>query len=202
LRLLCGLLEPSAGKITIQNSDDGCDTGVVFQTPALVPWLSVESNVLLPVYMTGQDPGPFRQRLSHLLELTGMADMTQAFPAQMSLGMQQKVSLCRALIRSPSVLLLDEPFSGLDAITRERFNSELAQICVKERVTVVMATHAISDAIHLSDCVLVLTSRPARVVARFTIPLPRPRDEALLCSEQRWRYEQEVRAAMSTICSR
>src|SRR5579863_173454 len=181
LRLIGGLLAPSEGEIRIGEKaviEPGPGIGIVFQTPVLLPWRTVWENVRLPldIQRTRQDP----QRISQLLELVGLQGFERSSPFELSGGMQQRVALCRALVTDPSLLLLDEPFGALDALTREQMKLELQRVWMNTRKTVVLITHSITEAVMLADRVVVLTPRPGRVQEVIPVELPRPRDFSCL----------------------
>jgi NitT/TauT family transport system ATP-binding protein len=178
LRLISGLLTPTAGEVRVAGDPVRTprrDVAMVFQKPALLPWRSVEANVLLPVEIFGWRKSDYRGRAYHLLEMTGLSGFRKRLPHELSGGMQQRVALCRALIQSPKVMLLDEPFSALDALTREELAVELQRIHMELGTTMVFVTHSIQEAVLLADRVVVLSARPGRVRRVGEIPIPRPR---------------------------
>ncbi len=182
LRLLAGLQQPDAGEVRFRGerlTAPRRSIGIVFQRANLMPWRTVLHNVALPLEVAGTNPDEAREQARALVSLVGLHGFTDAYPTQLSGGMQQRVALARALVHEPSVLLLDEPFGSLDALTRERMNGELLRIWDVRRPTVVMVTHSIQEALFLADRVLVMTARPGRIRAEFGVPLPRPRDLAL-----------------------
>jgi NitT/TauT family transport system ATP-binding protein len=178
LRLIAGLLAPDTGTVEIGGttvSEADPRVGFVFQEPRLLPWRSTVSNVAFPLELAGM-PGPTRrERASQMLDLVGLTEFADAYPRQLSGGMRQRAAIARALIREPQVLLLDEPFSALDALSRERFNDELLDLWQRTHSTIVLVTHSIPEAVFVADRVIVLSPRPARVVAEVSVPLPRPR---------------------------
>lgn len=178
LRLIAGLARPTSGRVLLNGEEvtgPSRQVGILFQKPALLPWRTAEGNVALPLEVDGAPPKEARRRARELLRWVGLAGFEQAYPAHLSGGMGQRVALARALIHDPSLLLLDEPFGSLDALTREQMGQELLRIWEARRPTVIMVTHSVSEAVLLSDRVLVLTPRPATVAAEIPIPLPRPR---------------------------
>ena len=178
LRMLSGLLEVTEGEIRV-NGKSVCgpygDIGIVFQTPTLLKWRSVKDNVLLPIEVLRRSRHEFVGRAEELLRMVGLWDFRNEYPFVLSGGMQQRVALCRALIHDPSLLVMDEPFAALDALTREEMNMELLKLWTERRKTIIFITHSISEAILLSDRVIVLSSRPATIDSIFSIDLPRPR---------------------------
>ncbi len=178
LRLISGLLPADSGSITIAGAPVGDvdqRVGLVFQEPRLLPWLRLIDNVAFPLQLVGVPVTERRERAQSLLELVGVASFADAYPGQLSGGMRQRAAIARALARDPDVLLLDEPFSALDALTRERFDAELLDLWQRIGATVVVVTHSIPEAVFLADEVVVLSPRPGRVVARVPVPLARPR---------------------------
>lgn len=198
LRLLAGLERPISGQVRLRGrplTAPRREIGFVFQRATLMPWRTVLDNIALPLEVNqAGDAGQARARAREWATLVGLEGFTDAYPAQLSGGMQQRVALARALIHEPSLLLLDEPFGSLDALTRERMNSELLNIWDRRRVTVVMVTHSISEALFLADRVLVMAPRPGHVRAEFAVPLPRPRDRAITTEPEFVRLVRAVRA--------
>ena len=200
LRLIAGLLEPDSGRIQINGRDVGdADqrVGLVFQEPRLLPWRTALDNVAFPLQLAGVARDPRRERARGLLELVGVAGFAQAYPHQLSGGMRQRVAIARALVRDPQILLLDEPFSALDALTRERFNAELMELWQRTGTTIVLVTHSITEAVYVADEVTVLSSSPGRVLARVPVSLGRPRTAAALDSEQMTRTAATLRAYLA-----
>jgi NitT/TauT family transport system ATP-binding protein len=182
LRLIAGLLTPDRGEITIDGDPvTAADrrVGLVFQEPRLLPWRRVIDNVSFPLQLLGVAAERRRERARAVLNLVGMEGFDDAYPHQLSGGMRQRSAIARALALEPSILLLDEPFSALDALTRERFDSELVALWQRVGATVVVVTHSISESVFLADEVVVLSPRPGRVVGRAQVPLPRPRTPAV-----------------------
>src|SRR3954452_7820120 len=178
LKILAGLLQASGGQALLNGTPiDGPrhDIGVVFQSPVLFPWRSVLGNVLLPVDVQKLGREKMTQNALDLLRLVGLEGFEHRYPWELSGGMQQRVALVRALIHDPGLLLMDEPFGALDAMTREAMNAELQRIWLERRKTVLFITHSIGEAVFLSDRVLVMTPRPGRIMDDLTIGLPRPR---------------------------
>ncbi len=180
IKLTCGLLKPTSGQIMLKGkaiTGPIKNVGIAFQSPILLDWRSIIDNVLLPIeILEGKVLSSHRNRARDLLALVGLAGFEDAYPNELSGGMQQRVSICRALIHDPYFLLMDEPFGALDAITRERMNSELLRIWTETRKTIVFITHNISEAVFLSDRVVVLSSRPGTLKEMVDINLDRPRN--------------------------
>jgi NitT/TauT family transport system ATP-binding protein len=183
LRLLGGLVKPTAGRVLYRGQplDHPRSTiGMVFQQPTLMPWRTVIQNVELPLQILGIPAKEREQKALAMLELVGLHDFCHGLPRELSGGMQQRVSLARALVHEPDTLLLDEPFGSLDALTRERMNDELLRIWRQQRQTAIMVTHDIQEAIYLADRVLVMSPRPGRIVEEVPTHLRRPRDRSVL----------------------
>ena len=180
LKLIAGLEQPTSGGIYLAGEEvarPSRHVGFVFQEPTLMAWRTVKANVTLPLELNGFGKRETQEKAQTLLELVGLQGFEDAHPAQLSGGMAQRVALARALVHDPQLLLLDEPFGALDALTRERMGQELLRIWQARRKTVVMVTHSVAEAVYLADRVLVLGPRPASIVAEVPIELPRPRTE-------------------------
>lgn len=178
LRIIAGLLEPAAGKVAVNGEPvlkPRRDVSFMFQQPALLPWRSVLSNVMLPVEIFGLDRRGYTDRAHGLLAAVGLAGFEKRLPHELSGGMRQRVSLCRSLIQNPTVLLMDEPFSALDALTRTELSELLQQIQLEYSATIVFVTHSIDEAVLLSDRVAVMTPRPGRIHRIVEVDIPRPR---------------------------
>jgi NitT/TauT family transport system ATP-binding protein len=178
LKMVAGLIPPSSGAIRVAGKPvagplDGL--GMVFQSPVLLRWRSVLGNVLFPAEATGRRDATMRDRALDLLRLVGLAGFEDKYPHELSGGMAQRVSLARALLLDPQLLLMDEPFGALDALTREEMGMELLRIWQERPKTILFVTHSISESVLLADRVLVMTARPGRLAADVTIDLPRPR---------------------------
>lgn len=202
LRLLAGLEPPIAGQVRLRGQPLTAprrEIGFVFQRANLMPWRTVLDNIALPLVVNHSAQAGAAAKAREWVSLVGLEGFADAYPAQLSGGMQQRVALARALIHEPSLLLLDEPFGSLDALTRERMNGELLNIWDRRRVTVVMVTHSISEALFLADRVLVMSPRPGHVRAEFAVPLPRPRDRAITTEPEFVRMVRAVRAEISDV---
>jgi len=179
LRILAGLEAPSSGSASIagqQVRGPRGDVAVVFQAATLLPWYNVLENVLLPTRLAGDTSAATTARARDLLKLVDLAQFDRKYPFELSGGMQQRVAICRALIRDPKILLMDEPFGALDAMTREIMNVELMRWCASERKTVLFITHSIPEAVLLGDRVVVMSPRPGRISRILDVDFPRPRD--------------------------
>jgi NitT/TauT family transport system ATP-binding protein len=198
LRLMAGLLPPSQGTILFEGAPHRRPRrriGFVFQQANLMPWRSVEENIRLPLEL--QDGGSAGERqVDRLVELVGLRGFERAYPADLSGGMAQRVALARALVHEPDLLLLDEPFGSLDALTREQMQVELLRIWSRKPVTVVMVTHSIPEAVLLSDRVLVLSGRPGRILLDLKVRLPRPRNLDMAYSRTFGAVAGRLRAAI------
>lgn len=178
LRILGGLLAPTTGRVSVDghNPTNGAQpAGIVFQLHNLMPWRTAAENVRLPLEINGNSGRPAQERVHDLLKLVGLEGFEHSYPTQLSGGMAQRVALARALVHEPQLLLLDEPFGALDALTRERMGGELLRIWQAMPVTVFMVTHSIQEAVLLSDTVLVMNEFPGRITHTISIDLPRPR---------------------------
>jgi NitT/TauT family transport system ATP-binding protein len=190
LRLVAGLIEATSGSLSIGGETPSeararGELGFVFQEPTLLPWRTALDNVTLLTEVAKRGTASERrQRGRELLELVGLGDFIDAHPAKLSGGMQRRVGIARALALDPRILLLDEPFGALDEITRQRMNMELLRIWTQQRTTTMLVTHNVGEAVFLSDRVLVMGTRPGRIIAEVTIDLPRPRRLELLQDER------------------
>jgi NitT/TauT family transport system ATP-binding protein len=179
LSLIAGLIQPTSGEVRIEGravTAPYTNIGIVFQTDLLLDWRTVLGNVLVQFEMRGQDPRPHLGRARALIASVGLADFESKYPWELSGGMRQRVAICRALIHDPPLLLMDEPFGALDALTREQLQVDLQRIWQTSRKTVVFVTHSIGEAVFLSDRVVVMTPRPGKIKQILPIGLPRPRD--------------------------
>jgi NitT/TauT family transport system ATP-binding protein len=197
LRLLAGLDEPTLGQVQINGQPPHelqaqHSLGIAFQEHALLPWRTVEGNLRLPFEIAGLAALP--DRITELVTLAGLEGFEHARPAELSGGMRQRVAIARALALQPKLLLLDEPFGALDAVTRRRMNFELERIWLESRPTTVMVTHSVDEAVLLADRVLVLTERPGRVRMDARVPFARPRPPALMRTAEFHRLADELTA--------
>jgi NitT/TauT family transport system ATP-binding protein len=178
LRMVAGLIRPSSGTITVRDQPVTRplrDIGMVFQSPVLLPWRTTLGNILFVAEMGGMRAAAHRARALQLVELAGLTGFENSYPHELSGGMQQRASICRAMLLRPSLILMDEPFGALDVITRERMGFALQTLWDESRSTVLFVTHSISEAVLLSDTVVVMTPRPGRIRDIVPIGLPRPR---------------------------
>jgi NitT/TauT family transport system ATP-binding protein len=183
LKMVAGLLPASAGTITLNGvlvNGPPDNVGIVFQSPVLLAWRTVLDNVLLQIDMRRLSRTEYLPKAQALLAMTGLSDFAGKRPWQLSGGMQQRASICRALVHDPAVLLMDEPFGALDAMTREKMNLELQRIWSETRKTVLFITHSIPEAVFLADRVLVMSERPGTVAAIYDVALPRPRSLSMM----------------------
>ncbi|TBU78009.1 ABC transporter [Pseudomonas daroniae] len=178
LKLAAGLLDASSGRVAVAGrmiDGPGRHTGVVFQKPNLLPWKTVLNNVLLPARTLGLPIDEARRRAMALLELVGLGPFANDYPFELSGGMQQRVGIARMLLHDPQLLLMDEPFAALDALSREALTLELQHIWSQQRKSVLFITHSIQEAVFLADRVLVMSPRPGRIIDEVAVTLPRPR---------------------------
>lgn len=196
LKILGGLIKPSRGALYIdgeRHHEPSREVGIVFQEAVLLEWRTVLDNVLLPVEILGLDRNTAHNRAMNLLRLVGLSGFETRFPRELSGGMQQRVSICRALIHNPSVLLMDEPFAALDAMTREELGFELLRIWDTDKKTVIFVTHNITEAILLADRVVAMSPRPGRIAKVVKVGLPRPRVLDMEFSPEFKSYSDEIR---------
>ncbi|HUI17715.1 MAG TPA: ABC transporter ATP-binding protein [Alphaproteobacteria bacterium] len=183
LRLVSGLIAPTRGTVRVRDKEVRgplAGVGMVFQAPVLLPWRTTLANVLFTAEMRGERAERYRARANELIRLAGLEGFEERLPHELSGGMQQRVAICRALLLNPSLLLMDEPFGALDIITRERMGFELQKIWSATRNTVLFVTHSITEAVLLSDTVVVMSARPGRLKAVIAVDLPRPREVTTL----------------------
>ena len=196
LMLISGLIPPSAGTIKINDEvvkKPYTNLGIVFQRDVLLDWRNVLDNVMLQIEIRKLDRQVYLPRALELIQHVGLGDFTKRFPQELSGGMRQRVSICRALVHDPSLLLMDEPFGALDAITRDQMNLDLERIWEESRKTLVFVTHSVPEAVFLSDRIVILSPRPGRVVDIIQIDLPRPRHLSLRDTPEFSRYNRQIR---------
>jgi len=194
LRLVAGLVTLTSGTVSVGGTavtEPREDTGIVFQAPTLLPWASILDNVLFPLDMMGKLDAAGRARARDLLDLVGLSGFESKHPRELSGGMQQRAGICRALVHDPDILLMDEPFGALDALTREELTIELMRICRERPKTILFVTHSIPEAVLLADRVVVMSPRPGRIAEIIDVPLPRPRD-----------FDMEARSEFQSITRR
>ncbi|WP_087689707.1 MULTISPECIES: ABC transporter ATP-binding protein [unclassified Pandoraea] len=202
LRVVAGLTRPTTGVVRIDGQPiTGAqrDFGIVFQSANLMPWRNVLTNVLFPMEILGRADAAAKSRARELLELVGLASFADARPHELSGGMQQRVALCRALIHAPRLLLMDEPFGALDDFTRMEMHDLLLNVREHTRAAVMFVTHSISEAIYLSDQVLVFSRRPAKIAERIDIDLPYPRTQEMRFTPQFTAYERHASASLGVV---
>jgi len=178
LKIISGLLSKTDGEMVFSSEEDfdpTRDVGMVFQRPVLLKWRSIVDNILLPIDILRLDRRSYYPKAMKLLELVGLKGFERNYPNELSGGMQQRAAISRALVHDPQLLLMDEPFGALDAFTREKMNLEILRIWQETRKTVLFVTHGIQEAVFLADRVIVLSPRPARMIAAIEVNLPRPR---------------------------
>jgi NitT/TauT family transport system ATP-binding protein len=199
LKILSGLIAPTSGSISFGGQSGPVAAGsygIVFQNAALLPWRNVLKNVMLPADLLGLERSAAEERARRLLDLVQLHGQEDKMPTELSGGMQQRTAIARALLHDPEVLFMDEPFGALDAMTREELNQQLQEVHGSQHKTVVFVTHSIPEAVTLSDRVVVMSSRPARIVEEIPIALPRPRTERDTTSEPFRDYESRIRNAL------
>ena len=200
LKLAAGLIPPSSGSIRINGdriSGPTASVGVVFQSPLLMAWRTVLENILLQIDIRGLPLDQYRATARDLINLVSLGGFEDSYPHQLSGGMQQRVGLCRALVHDPDLLLMDEPFGALDAMTREQMNSELQRIWMEQQKTVLFITHSISEAVYLADRVLVMSPRPGRIIGEIKIDLPRPRSVSTTETVEFSSFTREIRGYLN-----
>lgn len=196
LRLMAGLSSPTAGRIDWSGGQRSGDLGVVFQEPTLLPWATVADNVWLPLRLNGKAYSEVRDDVLEALKLVGLERFQRAYPRELSGGMKMRVSIARAMVTHPRLILMDEPFAALDEITRFKLNNDL--LAMKERVgcTVIFVTHSVFESVFLSDRIVVMAARPGRVVRQLAVDAPYPRDEAFRTSAEYAAYCREASDAL------
>jgi NitT/TauT family transport system ATP-binding protein len=202
LKIAAGLVRPTSGEVSLMGRPvvgPQKNIGFVFQRAALLEWRGARSNILLQAEMRGMDRSLAAQRVDALMEMTGLTGFEKALPHELSGGMQQRVALCRALLHSPPVLLMDEPFGALDALTREQMNAELNRIWRETGTTIVLVTHSIAEAVFLGTRIEVMSARPGRIMRTFEVDLPPHREYARVMSDPRFdRLATELRGLLGS----
>ncbi len=204
LKIISGLLPASSGKVLVagQPVEQPLENvGMVFQAPVLLKWRSVLGNVLLPVEFAKLEIADYLAKARGLIKLVGLAGFEEMYPHELSGGMQQRASLCRALVTDPQLLLMDEPFGALDALTRDELDIELLRIWEERKKTVLFVTHSIQEAVFLSDHVVVMSARPGRLLDRIAIELPRPRTMEMMSQVKFGDYTLKIRALLAASAS-
>lgn len=197
LRLISGLIQPTHGSISFGCRGDSLpNISLVFQQANLMPWRTVLQNILLPLEILGVDQKEAVDRANEMIRMVGLEEFADAWPAELSGGMAQRVAIARAFIAEPDLLLLDEPFGALDALTRDRMGEELLRLWQSSQRAVIMVTHSITEALLLSDRVMVLSPRPASLVMEMQVDLPRPREEEIRYTPEFLSLERELRGAI------
>lgn len=192
LRLIAGLMPPTAGRIVWEGGMAAGDLGVVFQEPTLMPWATVEQNVWLPFRLRGKSLASVRGEVAEALALVGLDRFARSYPRELSGGMKMRVSIARALVTHPRVILMDEPFAALDEITRQKLNDDLLALKARIGCTVIFVTHSVFESVFLSDRIVVMAPRPGRVVQEIAVDAPYPRDLGWRTSAAYGTYALEV----------
>ncbi|MEM0949624.1 MAG: ABC transporter ATP-binding protein [Pseudomonadota bacterium] len=196
LRLISGLLHPTSGRISWTGGQSEGDLGVVFQEPTLMPWATVAQNVFLPFRLRGESYASVRDDILESLKLVGLEKFQTAYPRELSGGMKMRVSIARAMVTRPRLILMDEPFAALDEITRFKLNNDLLELKAKIGCTVIFVTHSVFESVFLSDRIVVMAARPGRVIHELQVDTPYPRNEEFRTSAE---YAAHTRAASEAL---
>ncbi|MDJ0627251.1 MAG: ABC transporter ATP-binding protein [Rhodobacter sp.] len=196
LRLIADLIHPTRGRITWTGGQKAGDLGVVFQEPTLMPWATVAQNAWLPFRLRGKSYNSVKDDVLEALKLVGLEKFQNAYPRELSGGMKMRVSIARAMVTHPRLILMDEPFAALDEITRFRLNDDLLELKDKIGCTVIFVTHSVFESVFLSDRIVVMAARPGRVIRELTVDAPYPRDDSFRTSSE---YAAHCRAASDAL---
>ncbi len=196
LRLIAGLMQPTSGRIAWQAEQQPGDLGVVFQEPTLMPWATVAQNVWLPFRLRGRSYNDVKDEVLGVLKLVGLEKFLTAYPRELSGGMKMRVSIARAMVTRPKLILMDEPFAALDEITRFKLNDDLLDLKARIGCTVIFVTHSVFESVFLSDRIVVMAARPGRVQAELTVDTPYPRAEEFRTSPE---YAARCRATSDAL---
>ena len=200
LRILAGISSPTSGQVLINGQPSRGpqkNIGVVFQAPVLLPWLNILENVLVPAKVQKRDMKEATERARHFIDMVGLSGFEKKYPKELSGGMQQRVGIARALVNKPEILLMDEPFGALDAMTRETMNNELLRIKEQSGATIMLVTHSIPEAVYLGERVVVMSPRPGRVTEIMELHLPANRDLSIINSSEFGRYVSAIRTSLN-----
>ena len=197
LKLVAGFEQPTSGTVSAQvKTELRQGVSYVFQDATLMPWATVEKNISLPLTLQGDASDASRTRAQELIDLVGLSEFAQSYPRELSGGMKMRVSIARALVTRPRLLLMDEPFAALDEITRERMNTELLDLWVGQDWTVIFVTHSVSEAVFLSNRIVVMSPRPGRLVDEIAIATPHPRTDNFRESQEFFEFGNRVSSAL------